>query len=203
MNIEVIISHIYNVAPIYVYIIAFFIAYVENVFPPSPSDVVIVFIGYLVVVGKVYFLPVLLLSTLGGTLGYLTMYKLGQVFGSRVVEKGKLKFISLERIHKIESWFNKYGYWVVVGNRFLMGTRAVVSFFTGMSHLNLTNTTILSTISCLAWNAILLYSGITLGKRWRYIEEYLDDYTILVTCIIVVVVLVFVIKKSIEKKRNK
>jgi len=203
MSVEVIVDHIYNVSPIYVYIIAFLIAYLENVFPPSPSDGVLVFIGYLVAVSRVHFLPVLLLSTLGGTLGYLTMYKLGQVFGNNIVKKGGSRFVSIEGIHKIERWFNKYGYWVVVGNRFLLGTRAVVSFFTGLSHLNITTTTILSAISSFVWNIILIYSGMVLGKRWRYIEHHLDEYAILITCITGIVILAFVIKKNINRKRNK
>lgn len=203
MDIDVIISYIYNVAPIYIYIIAFFFAYIENIFPPSPSDAVMVFIGYLIVVGKAYFLLVLLFSTLGSTLGYLTMYKLGEIFGDKVIEKGKLKFISLENIHKIERWFNRYGYGVVIMNRFLLGTRAVVSFFSGITHLNLTITTLLSAISAFAWNLILIYVGMTFGKQWRYTEDYLDNYAILITCLIGLVILFFVIKKSIEKRRNK
>ena len=203
MDIEVIVNHISNVAPIYIYVIAFLFSYVENIFPPSPSDAVLVFIGYLVAVSKVHFLPVLLVSTFGGALGYLTMYKLGQIFGNRVVEKGKLKFISLERIHKIEQWFSKYGYWVVVGNRFLPGTRAVISFFNGLSNLNLTVTAILCTVSSLAWSALLIGFGMAFGKQWIYIEDYLNRYAILVTCIIGMVILVFIIRKNINKKKNK
>jgi len=203
MSIEVIVGHIYNVSPIYIYIIAFLFAYLENVFPPSPSDGVLVFIGYLVAVSRVHFLPVLLLSTLGGTFGYLTMYKLGQVFGDKIVKKGESRFISIEGIHKIERWFNKYGYWVVVGNRFLLGTRAVISFFTGLSHLNLTTTTILSATSSLIWNIILIYSGMVLGKRWKYIEYHLDEYAFLITCITGIIILAFVIRKNIKWKKNK
>jgi len=178
--------------PIWIYCVAGSIAYIENVFPPMPSDVILVVAGSLAELGRVNFALLLVLSTIGSTAGFLTMYKVGDWFGVRILEEGKFKYIPLEKVHKVEAWFKKYGYWVVIVNRFLAGTRAVVSFFTGMSELMLWRTAILSFLSSLLWNFILLFTGKELGKNWREISFYLVTYGKIITVILILVIIIFV-----------
>jgi membrane protein DedA with SNARE-associated domain len=175
--------------PIWIYFVAVAISYIENIFPPFPSDVVLVAAGYLCATGRVDFWIVLVVSTLGSTAGFVTMYKIGSWFGLKVLEAKRFKFLQLEKIHKVEAWFQKYGYLIVVVNRFLAGTRAVIAFFTGISNLSFWKTTFLAFLSSLAWNAILLYAGKSLGSNWRTISPYLETYGQIVLIISVVVIL--------------
>jgi membrane protein DedA with SNARE-associated domain len=188
---EEFVNYLAALNPIWIYCVAGAIAYLENVFPPLPSDVVVVAAGSLAGLGRVDFILLLLLTTMGGTTGFMTMYKIGDWFGMRILETGKIKFIPIEQVHKVEAWFKKYGYWVVIANRFLAGTRAVIAFFTGMSELPLWRTTILSCMSSLLWNFILLWSGRELGKNWREISAYLVAYGKGVTIILVLAILIF------------
>ena len=188
--------------PVWVYCVAGAIAYIENVFPPSPSDVILVAAGSLAGIGRVDFALLLVLSTIGSTAGFLTMYKVGDWFGVRILETGKFKYIPIENVHKVEAWFKKYGYWVVIANRFMAGTRAVVSFFTGMSELSLWRTTILSFLSSLIWNYILLFAGKELGQNWKEISFYLETYGKVVTVILIVAFLVF-LGRYYYKNRNR
>lgn len=189
--------------PLMIYLAVFGIAYLENVFPPSPSDVVVVFAGSLVGLETVGFLPTLLATTIGSTAGFVTMYKIGDWFGDRILEKGKIKFIPISAVKKVEAWFQRYGYGIIVANRFLAGTRAVVSFFAGMSELNLGKTTVLSFVSALAWNSILITAGYYLGHNWQEISFYLGTYSQIVTGAIIVVVLVLVAKFLFLKNNAK
>jgi membrane protein DedA with SNARE-associated domain len=188
---EQFINYLAALNPIWIYCVAGGIAYIENVFPPMPSDVILVAAGSLAGLGRVDFVLLLVLSTIGSTAGFLTMYKVGDWFGVRILEAGRFKYIPLEKIHKVEAWFKKYGYWVVIANRFLAGTRAVVSFFTGMSELSLWWTAILSFLSSLFWNIILLFAGKELGKNWREISLYLVTYGKVVTIFLIIIVIIF------------
>ena len=199
---EQFVNYLAALNPIWIYCVAGAIAYIENVFPPLPSDVIVVAAGSLVGIGRVDFALLLVLSTVGSTAGFLTMYKVGDWFGIRILETGKLKYIPLEKVHKVEAWFKKYGYWVVIANRFLAGTRAVVSFFTGMSELSLWWTTILSFLSSLIWNFILIFAGKELGKNWREISSYLETYGKIVTLVLIIVLLIF-ISRNYYKNRNR
>ena len=186
----------------YIYIAVFAIAYIENLFPPFPSDVIVVFCGSLVAMGKGDVILTLASSTLGSTLGFLSMYWIGDQFGDRILEKGKIKFIPVESVHKVEAWFNKYGYWIVIANRFMAGTRAVVSFFAGMSEMNLLRTTLLSACSALAWNIILVYLGYLLGENWRSIGSYLKTYSTIATIVTALIVIGFVVRFYLQKRKT-
>lgn len=175
------IAYLSQVDTVWIYAAVFLISYIENIFPPFPSDVVVVFAGSLVAIGTGSVAITLVLATAGSTLGFMSMYWIGDQFGDRVLETGKIPFVSLNLVHKVEAWFRRYGYWVVIANRFLAGTRAVISFATGMSELNLTVTTLLSAASALVWNSILIYLGFVVGDNWRMIGDYLDTYSLVVT----------------------
>ena len=198
---ESFINSLQSFNPLWIYIALFSIAYIENIFPPSPSDVIIVCGGSLVGIGRIDFFPALLITTLGATAGFMTMYKIGDWFGISIVERHKIRFLPLENIHKIESWFRKYGYWIIIANRFLSGTRAIVSFFAGMSELNLTWTTILCFCSALLWNALLLCFGRLLGQNWRSIGLYLSTYSQFATGTIIAVAVTWICWRIYKRNR--
>jgi membrane protein DedA with SNARE-associated domain len=201
---EQVIEYITQLDLTYVYIAVFLISYIENIFPPFPSDVVVVFAGSLMAIGTNSAIPTLFLATSGSTLGFLTMYWIGDKFGDKVLEKGRISFISADRVKLVERWFRKYGYWVIIANRFLAGTRAVVSFFAGVSEMKLAPTTILSAVSALCWYSILVYAGVKLGENWRQIGDVLATYSAVVTTIILATLLTWLLfKYVIFKKRSK
>jgi len=183
------ISWLQELSPIAVLALMFSIAYIENLFPPSPSDVLLVFVGTLVGIGTVDYWSSLAVATLGSTTGFMTAYLLGRYFEEHVMTGRFSRFLPVNAIHQLEGLFNRYGYGVIVVNRFLAGTRAVVSFFAGMSKMHLGATTVLCAISAAAWNGLLLYLGVVFAKNWRNVTEYLQIYstvaTIAVTCIII------------------
>ena len=187
--------------PFWVYVSVAGMAFLENIVPPFPSDVIVVFAGSLAGIGAIDFWWALLFTTVGSTLGFMVMYKLGDWFGLKILETGKLKFIPTESVHRVEGWFRKYGYVIIVANRFLSGTRAVVSFFAGMSELKLPNTTLLCFLSALVWNYLLLFAGQKLGQNWKVIFFYMETYSKAVTGIILIVILLFV-ARFVYKKSN-
>lgn len=183
---ETIITYLFHLDPVWVYVSIFLIAYIENIFPPSPSDVMIVAGGYLIGIGHIDFISALIISTIGSTTGFMTMYKIGDWFGLKIIETGKIKYLPLESVHKVESWFRHYGYWLIVINRFLSGTRAVVGFFAGMAEVRFIPTAILCFISAMVWNGILLYAGTLVGANWEAIGSYLTTYSQVVTLLIII-----------------
>jgi membrane protein DedA with SNARE-associated domain len=190
--VQEIFDFISTVEPWQVYAIVLGLALIENLFPPSPSDIMIVAGGSLVGLGQVGFIETLLSATAGSTIGFLIMYKIGDWFGDHILEQGKIKFLPVESVHKVERWFTKYGYAIIVVNRFLTGTRAVVSFFAGMSELKLLPTTVLCFVSALIWNTILVLLGVYLGQNWERIGFYLTTYSQAVTAVVVVAILLWI-----------
>ena len=188
---EQLIGWLQQLHPVGILALMFFIAYIENIFPPSPSDVLLVFTGTLIGVGTVGFIPALAFSTLGSTAGFVTAYLIGRYFEQHVVSGRFGKYLPAGAIHQVESLFSRFGYGVIVANRFLSGTRAIVSFFAGMSKMNLGMTTVLSAISACVWNFILLYLGKSFSQNWRVVVGYLELYSKVVGVLIGVAIIIF------------
>ncbi len=167
-----------------VLLLMFLIAYIENIFPPAPSDMLLVFAGTMIGFGLVDFEVALLSATAGSTLGFVSAYFLGRYFEGHVVSGRWSRFLPAQAIHQVEGLFQRYGYGVIVANRFLAGTRAIVSFFAGMSRMDLWRTTLLSAISAGVWNGILLTLGKLFAGNWRHVADYLQIYSVGVSAIV-------------------
>jgi membrane protein DedA with SNARE-associated domain len=117
------------------------------------------------------------------------MFMIGSKMGHVFTDRPSFLFMKRTTILKAEEWFRKYGTALIIANRFLSGTRAVISFVAGASDVRVTSAVILSGISALVWNAILLYAGNLLGEHWRDIAAYLEAYGRAITPILLIVVL--------------
>lgn len=202
-DVEAIIHWLQGLSPLGIYAALWFTTFVENIFPPSPSDVVMLFIATLIGIGTIDFVPALGVATLGSVMGFLTAFYLGRRFGRAMTRSEKFPFLTKNSIRKVDGWFDKYGYWVIVVNRFLAGTRAVVSFFAGMSEMNVAKTTLLCTISALAWNGLIIALGDIVGSNWEKGAEILRRYGLIVTVILVVVALFFIGRWLVRRFRSK
>lgn len=198
---ENILSDISRLTPLWLYIVLFFFSFIENVFPPSPSDFVIIVGGSLIGTGTIHFLPTLVVTTLGSVLGFMTLFYIGSVLDKKVLHAGKIKFISLEGLDKVEKWFKKYGYGIILANRFLPGTRSVISFFAGMSRLDVKKTAIYCMISAFVWNALIIYLGFIFGHNVELVDKYLSTYSNIVLAITGLVILIIVVRFFFRKKK--
>ena len=200
---ESILTEISSFSPIWIYITLFLFAFIENVFPPSPSDLVVVVGGTLIATGAIHFIPTLILTSVGTVAGFMVLFYIGSTVDKKVIHSGKFKFIPVDAIDKVEIWFKKYGYGIILANRFMPGTRAVISFFAGLSHLDVKRTIILSTISAFIWNALILYLGYIFGDNVELVDQYLTTYRNIVIGITLAVVLFFIIRFIFRKKKSK
>lgn len=191
---EEFISNLIHLDPALVVLAVLAIAFLENLLPPFPSDVLVVAAGSLVGLGTVGFAEVLAAAAVGSTVGFVVMYFIGKWFGRKILAAGRFPFIPPESVRTVQGWFGRYGYWLIVANRFLAGTRAVVAFFAGMSDLRLGTTLALSFCSSLLWNGILVSAGFALGSNWERVGFYLSTYSQIVTGIVVLVILILVIR---------
>lgn len=186
----------------YIYLALLIIAYLENVFPPIPGDLMIVFGGYLIGLGIIDFPNALLYSTVGSFLGFIHIYGVGRWLGDSILSEHRLKFLPKDKIREVSSSFGSYGYWLIIGNRFLAGTRAIISLFAGVAKLDILKTAIFSIISALLWNILMLYLGSLLGENWRTVTQYLESYAVIVTGIIIVVAGILVIRWYVKRQKE-
>jgi len=200
--IEQVFSYILSVPPLYVYLIVFFFSFIENIFPPSPSDVIVILGATTIAVHNTNFLFFLLASTLGSSVGFMTMFYIGKWFGEHIIRNRKLKFISPAAIEKTDLWFKKYGYKLIVANRFMPGTRAVVSFFAGFSEIDPLKSFITASLSAMLWNAFIIYLGFQIGANLNKINYYMNIYSHAAITVTISAVIVYFVVRLIKNRKT-
>lgn len=180
--------------PLSIYLVFFLVAYIENVLPPIPGDVLVAFGGYLAAESVIGLFPILILTTIASVIGFMSMYWIGSKWGEQIEHKQKgvrlLRFIPVEYLNKVRSWMQRWGLGVVLANRFLAGTRSVISIAAGLGHTRVSATILCSTISSVLWNSILLGFGWVVHKNWRLIGDYLSIYGRVILGAVVLYILV-------------
>jgi membrane protein DedA with SNARE-associated domain len=199
---EEIIAYLSTLDSFWIFAILFFFAYIENILPPSPSDLVIVFGTAIISKLGIGFTSLLLVTTLGSGTGFISMYLIGEYFGTSILRKGKIKFLKEEYLKKADLWFHKYGYKIIIINRFLPGTRAVVSFFAGVHRLKMLPTFLYAIISAAIWNSLLIFMGFTLGENIDHAEKYLNDYSLVAGIVFGGVVLFFLVRYFLRRNKK-
>lgn len=140
---------------------------VENLFPPIPSEAILPLAGYFVGRGALGFVPVLLVATLGATLGALVLYAVGRWGGRPLLERwGRVVRLDAARLDRADAWFDRHGAWVVLLGRLVPGVRSLVSIPAGASEMPLGRFVVLTAVGSALWNAALIGAGLALGSRW-------------------------------------
>lgn len=171
------------------YAALFGVAWLENVVPPIPGDMVVVFGGYLASAGTLSYPVVVTLATLGGALGFMSVYAVGYRFGGAALHAERLRWLPAEGVERARAWVRRWGYGVVAANRFLTGARSVISLAVGLARMDPWKTAAAATFSAAVWTALIAYAGYAVGANWRVIQDYLSAYGRSVLAVALVLVL--------------
>lgn len=190
------------VSPLWAYGAILVIAYGENVIPPIPGDLVVVFGGYLVGVGTLDFWLVVLLATVGGAVGFMTMYAVGRRIGAAVFDPDRLTWLPKKQIHDVRHWIHRWGYGVVAANRFLSGARSVIALTVGMAEMNAWRTAAFATFSAAVWTFLITLAGYKVGQNWEIVVEYLRAYGRIVLALLLLVLAVQAVRYYRKRRRT-
>lgn len=163
-----------------VYAVFLFIAYIENLVPPIPGDVLVAFGGYLAAEDVIGLGPLLAITTVASAAGFMSAYGVGYRWGGRFPEADRFKWpgrvIDRRVMQRATRWMRRWGLWVVVANRFLAGTRSVIALSAGLSATRPLPTLLAATVSSLVWNSILLGFGWVVKANWAQAGAILNAY---------------------------
>ncbi|MGM0428245.1 MAG: DedA family protein [Thermodesulfobacteriota bacterium] len=145
-------------------------AFVENIFPPIPGDTITAFGAFLVGTQRLHFWSVYLSTTMGSLAGFMCLFWIGRVLGRRFFIEQDYWFFKARDIVRAEAWFHRWGYFLILLNRFFPGIRSVISIAGGIARLHVLRVTLLALISACVWNLIWILAGYTLGNNWERVN---------------------------------
>jgi membrane protein DedA with SNARE-associated domain len=155
-----------------------FLMFLETIFPPIPSEVIMPVAGVAAGQGRMTYGWVVASGTAGAMLGnifwYLAARALGIVRLKPIVERwGRWLTVTWPEIERAERWFRVNGTFFVFLGRMLPTIRSLVSIPAGLLKMRFRSFVIASTIGTAGWTALLAGAGYKLGENYTEINEWL------------------------------
>ena len=180
----------------YGYQAIFVLMVLESALIPIPSEVTMVFGGFLVSRGDLSFFWVGMLGTLAKVVGSWLAYWLGLKGGRPLVERwGKYVFLRPHEIDRAEAWFAKHGEAAVFVSRLLPVVRTFISLPAGVARMPFGKFTIYTFLGCLPWTFALTWAGMLLGDNWETFLRYGEPISYAIAAICAAVVIWWLVKR--------
>ncbi len=152
--------------------------FLENLFPPIPSELIMPLAGFTVAKGEMDFTLVVFAGVVGTMLGALPWYYCGKLLGEERLRRladryGKWIAMSGKDIDKANLWFSKHGGKAVFLCRLVPGVRTIISLPAGISEMPMIAFLFYSTLGTTVWISLLTGLGYLLGNNYTLVDEYL------------------------------
>lgn len=176
------------------------LTFLENVFPPLPSEVIMPFAGFLVSRGQLLLVGVAVAGTLGSLIGALPLYYLGTKLSQERLERwmkrhGRWLLLTAGDIQQVFDWFEQHGTKAVFLARLVPGVRSLISIPAGACGMNLALFLLYTTLGTAIWTTALTYGGKMLGEEYQNLSRVLEWTSYAVVAILILSVLWWMIKR--------
>ena len=191
----------------YGYFGVFFLIAIENIFPPIPSEVILLFGGFMTTMSKLTMIGVIIASTLGSVVGAIILYYIGKILNKERLKKiirgkiGKILRLKEKDIDKADDWFDTKGNKTVFFCRFVPILRSLISIPAGMSEMPMPKFLIYTTLGSAIWNTVITIVGSIVGKNWEKVLDIFDKYSHITLIVLIILFVIFTI--VFFKKRKK
>ncbi len=159
---------------------------IESAMVPLPSELILPLGGFMVsdatlvepLTGQPWnFWIVVIVATIGNTLGSLVAYAIGAWGGRPFLERyGKYMLIREHELEAADRFFSRYGAATVFIGRLLPIVRTFISFPAGVARMPVGTFIVYSTAGALLWSILLVWAGLQLGANWVTIRDMLKPF---------------------------
>jgi len=167
-----------------------FLMFLETMFPPIPSEVIMPMAGLQAAKGQMSLAGVIASGTAGAMLGNYFWYLAARVIGIErfkplIDRYGRWLTLDWREIQRAEKLFGQYGSAFVFFGRMLPTLRSLISIPAGLLHMRLWTFVIWSTIGTAGWTALLATAGWTLGRNVKQVDDFVGPVSLAVIAVIV------------------
>ncbi len=164
---------------------------------PLPSEVIMVFAGYVVWEGRLTLVGITIAGTLGCLTGSLIAYGIGAYGGRPLLERyGKYVFIRKSELDRAEQWFAKHGESAVFISRMLPIVRTVISYPAGIVRMDVKRFSLYTALGSLPFCFVFAYVGAALGPHWEDIRGLLRYFNIAALLAVVVIIAYLIYRRA-------
>ena len=187
----------------------FFLIALENVFPPIPSEVILLFGGFMTTYTSLNIALMVVAATLGSLLGAIVLYYIGKILNKERLKKivsgkvGKVLRLKEKDIDMADHWFDTRGNKTVFFCRFIPIVRSLISIPAGMSEMPMAKFLLYTTVGSAIWNTVLIVIGNRVGENWESILGVFDQYSHIVLILLILIFVLFIVWFYTKKQKKK
>lgn len=150
--------------------------FLDNVFPPIPSEIIMPSAGYSASQGQLLLMGVIVAGCIGSLIAAAILYWVGYKFNHdsifRFVDRyGKYLFIKSSDVKKSLDWFECYGHRIVFFGRMIPAVRSLISIPAGMSRMPFWKFMFYSSLGTIIWTTFLACIGFYFGENQALMQE--------------------------------
>jgi membrane protein DedA with SNARE-associated domain len=169
-----------------------FLMFLENVFPPIPSELIMPMAGFAAARGDLNIWGVIAAGIVGTILGTLPWYIAGALLGidrlKALAERfGRVMTITPEEVDQAVRWFDRYGYVAVFIGRLIPAIRTIISAPAGVARMPMLPFLLWTSLGTGLWVGLLTFAGYLLEAEFARIEAYVDPLSKIVVLTVVAV----------------
>ena len=177
----------------------------ENVFPPIPSELIVPLAGFKAAQGSFSLFGLLIVASLGSTVGTLLWYGLARAWGRerflRFLDRhGLWLTMSREEAETAMAWFQRHGPVAVFLGRLVPTVRTLISVPAGLSEMSFLSFLLYTTAGSATWIAILAGAGYLLEDNYERVEHWVNPVSTFVVVAMVALYLYRVLR-GFQKRR--
>lgn len=188
--------------------------FIENVFPPIPSEVILPLSGFFTTTTDMVLPAVVVAATTGSVLGAFILYGIGRLLSRerlmRFFETRPMRLLGFkgDDIASAIDWFDRKGQLTVLICRCIPVVRSLISIPAGCAKMNVAKFTLFTLIGSAVWNTVLCSLGAAAGSAWMTVSAQAEWISDIVKYVIIALVLIaaafWIVKRVIPNlQRNR
>lgn len=192
--------------PVWVYSPLFLIVFIETglvFFPFLPGDSLLFAAGvFSADGGGLNIWATLLVFYAAAILGNTSNYWIARFFGKRIIDSGKVKSLTPERMAKLDHFFEKYGGLTIVITRFMPFFRTFAPFIAGTGHMPFGRFTLFNAIGGISWVTLFVLMGYFFGGI-PFIQKHFELVLVLIIGVSVAPAVIGAVKGWLASRKAK
>ncbi len=169
---------------------------------PVPTELVILFSGYLSSIGKLNFAAVFFTAVAADFIGTSILYFVFYYFSSWVLARLS-KRISMNKIDRLRTKLARRSFWSVYAGRLLPYLRGYASVAAGILEIPPQIFLPAVVLSAITWSGGYVVAGKLLGPQWTNLASKLGTGKLVILVLIVLIIIIFTVPRVYRRLRHR
>lgn len=186
----------------------FLFALIEYLLPVVPGDLALAFGVFMGVYGGYSISLIFCSSIIGGTAGAIMVLLIGRYINSRFDQSRLADLLqryyadSKEKIDRAIELIKKYGFLIILVNRFIPVLRGPIVFAAGYSRVNFVKAVLSVFLSAFLFNMAITIVSVAVGRNFEMLKSFISYYFEGAILLVILIVLLYKFKCCFVRRRE-